>query len=278
MNRLIVCVGNYATIPYRINYLKMDVYCIEEFCYYLCEYTNLLDRDLMEKNLVEWIDKQCGLNDLAISLDSFLQNNIQLSVFVATILKYVHFVEDDRIREIEKVLRQNEGLTSLERKKQRADNLFLEKKYYFGLDLYHELLKEIPVTEEEFLAKILFNCGVSYANLFYFEIAFGMFERSLNISKDERAKEACLYCKRNLLSKQEYVQYIANHTEFYEASLTLEQKLRGLKSQWNQSSEKQKLDLLFAGNDKQDLETQRALVNGKLDIWQEAYRTMVRLK
>ena len=213
MNQLVVCMGAYAKVPYRIEYIKMDIYCIEEFCYYLCEYTNLLDRDLMDESLISWIKEQCELQELAVLLQECMKEHKKLSIFVGTLLRYVHFVDEEKIKEMQGVLEQSDGLSPLERKKQRADNLFMEKKYYFGLDLYHELLREIPVSEKNLLTKVLYNCGVSYANLFYFETALELFQKAYQLSGDEKIRMACLYCRRNLLSYELYKEYVADNPE-----------------------------------------------------------------
>lgn len=278
MNRLVVCMGNYAKIPYRINDIKTDVYCIEEFCYYLREYTNLLDEDLLDRQLIDWIREQCGLKELASMLQSVLDGNGEVSLFVGTLLRYVNFAKEEQIREIERVLRQNDGLSPLERKKQRADNLIREKKYYFGLDLYHELIKEIPESQEQLLARVLYNCGVAYANLFYFEIALEMFEKAYGISGDDGMKQACLYCRRNLLSKQEYLQYVAEHQSCYEDSLKLEQELRALKERWNADAKMPECKVAFLEKEKYDAEACRKQLDEKLDEWQKEYMTMVRIK
>ena len=277
MNRLVVCMGAYAKIPYRIEYIKMDIYCIEEFCYYLCEYTNLLDQDLMDEELVRWIKEQCELQELALLLQEHMEQKKALSVFVGIILRYVHFADEVRVQEIQHALEQSDGLNPLERKKQRADNLFLEKKYYFGLDLYHQLLREIPVTEKELLTKVLHNCGMSYANLFYFETALELFERAYKLSGEERIKQACLYCRMNLFSNEEYKEYVAEHPEFYEASLVLEREIQESKAKWNSTEEKHSLNSLFKYNENKNFEEDRAFFDEKLDVWEKEYMTMVRL-
>ena len=199
----------------------------------MCEYTNLLDQDLMEEGLLSWIKEQCNLPELAVLLQACMKEQKKLSVFVGTLLRYVHFVEEEKVQEIQCALEQSDGLNPLERKKQRADNLFMEKKYYFGLDLYHELLREIPVSEKGLLTKVLYNCGVSYANLFYFETALDLFQRAYQLSREERIKQACLYCRRNLMSHEAYKEYVAEHPEDYEASLKLEKEMQELKIKWN---------------------------------------------
>ena len=101
MNQLVVCMGAYAKVPYRIEYIKMDIYCIEEFCYYLCEYTNLLDQDLMDESLISWIKEQCELQELAVLLQECMKEHKKLSIFVGTLLRYVHFVDEEKIKEMQ---------------------------------------------------------------------------------------------------------------------------------------------------------------------------------
>ena len=277
MNQLVVCMGTYAKIPYRIKYIKMDIYCIEEFCYYLCEYTNLLEQDLMDEGLISWIKEQCELQELALLLQECMKEHKKLSIFVGTLLRYVHFADEERIKEIQCALEQSDGLNPLERKKQRADNLFMEKKYYWGLDLYHELLREIPVSEEVLLTKVLYNCGVSYANLFYFETALDLFQRAYQLSGDDKIKQACLYCRRNLLSREAYTEYVAEHPEFYEDGLKLEKEMQELKAKWESTEEKQSLNFLFESSGNYYTESGRELFDEKLDTWEKEYMTMVRL-
>lgn len=277
MNQLVVCMGAYAKVPYRIEYIKMDIYCIEEFCYYLCEYTNLLDRDLMDESLISWIKEQCELQELAVLLQECMKEHKKLSIFVGTLLRYVHFVDEEKIKEIQGVLEQSDGLSPLERKKQRADNLFMEKKYYFGLDLYHELLREIPVSEKNLLTKVLYNCGVSYANLFYFETALELFQKAYQLSGDEKIRMACLYCRRNLLSYELYKEYVAENPECYEDSLKLEKEMRELKVKWESTEEKQSLNMIFENGFNNNTEENSELFDEKLDTWEKEYMTMVRL-
>lgn len=66
--RVSVCVGSYAKMPYRIPGLGTDVYSMEELCYCLKENAFLLDLSLMEDGLLDWVEKECGLRELAKAL------------------------------------------------------------------------------------------------------------------------------------------------------------------------------------------------------------------
>ena len=66
--RVSVCVGNYAETPYCIPGLGINVYSMEELCYCLKENAFLLDFSMMNDALADWIDRACGLRELAKTL------------------------------------------------------------------------------------------------------------------------------------------------------------------------------------------------------------------
>ena len=66
--RISICVGKYAAVPYCVPGLELSVHCIEELCYCIRENAFLIDASLMNDDLVNWIDKDCGLTDLAKEL------------------------------------------------------------------------------------------------------------------------------------------------------------------------------------------------------------------
>ena len=117
MNRLIKCVGTYAKEPYHIRNMKTSIYSIEELCYFLCEYTDLIDRDLMEDELISWIGDQCGLSELAGTLGNIRKHKESLASYVGEILSYTKYIPDDQVIRMKELLQQDEKLSIYERKK-----------------------------------------------------------------------------------------------------------------------------------------------------------------
>ncbi|MBR1691930.1 MAG: hypothetical protein IJ711_04055 [Lachnospiraceae bacterium] len=276
MNRLIACVGAYAKKPYRIRHIKTDIYCIEELCYYLCEYTSLLDRELMNDELITWLEEQCRLRELADTLRGICRRKEPLAVYVGTILKATGYAQPERLKAIQETLRQEETLSRFERKKKRADHLIQERKLYDGIDIYHQLLREIPESDSRLLSQVLYNCGVAYAKLFYFDIAQELFERALGLCDDAEIKAAYLYCRRCGLTKQEYVDFTADHPEFYEDSLALERTLSNLRNEWEQSAERKELEELLTGRGDSGFPASEQKLEEKLGEWEKEYSAMVR--
>ena len=128
--RISICVGNYAKTPYCIPGLEISVFCVEELCYCMKENAFLLDISVMNDELMEWLDKECGLRDLMRSLYPLVHKKGSLSSFVVTIMRYVGLYEEDIILETEKVLKQGAGLSNIEKRKNQIDLLVKKKKYH----------------------------------------------------------------------------------------------------------------------------------------------------
>lgn len=277
MNRLIKCIGNVAKEPYQIRNINMDIYSIEELCYFLCEYTDLIDGDLMDDGLIAWVDGLCGLTDLAAALGRIRLENGPLADYVSVILQHTGYAPSDRIEQIREMLRQDEKLSIYERKKKRADNLTAEKKYSYALDIYLQLLYEIPKEESRLRADVLYNCGVVYARLFYYEIAQEFFVRAYALCADPQIRQAYLFCKRRMLSKQEYINYNADHPDYYEDSLALERSIGEMEKQWEQTAERKELDALFAQQNEKNYRNDSAGIDEQIKQWEKEFGVMVRL-
>ena len=147
--RVSVCVGEYAQIPYCVPGLEINVYSMEELSYCFKENAFLLDAALLEDRLLEWIDRQCGLQDLAKALHPLVHKRGSLSSFVGMILGYVGFYGEEDIRQVEQVLKQGAGLSRIEKRKRQIDYLVKKKKYVAAIREYDGLIGKWQELEKE---------------------------------------------------------------------------------------------------------------------------------
>lgn len=244
--RVSVCVGSYAKMPYRIPGLGTDVYSMEELCYCLKENAFLLDLSLMEDGLLDWVEKECGLRELAKALHPLVHRQGSLSAFVLAILRYVGFFDENVLRETESLLKQGAGLTGLEKRKSQVDYLVKRKKYRQALQGYDELLGKLKEErgdssdgksspgEKEFLAKILHNKGVAYAGLMFYGEAAECLRQACEWNGSEEYRVDYLAAKRMELSEEDYVSFAAEHGQWYPCTLELEKKLERAVGEWEQ--------------------------------------------
>lgn len=244
--RVSVCVGNYAKTPYCVPGIGTNVFSMEELCYCMKENAFLLDLSLMDDGLLDWVEKECGLQDLAKALYPLVHRQGSLSAFVMAILRYVGFFEEAVLQETESLLKQGAGLTGLEKRKSQIDYLVKKKRYRQALQGYDELLRKLeqeqgsgtpdagPCAGKEFLAKIWHNKGAAYAGLMLYGEAAECFRQAFEWNGIEDYCVDYLAAKRMELSEENYVAFAAEHGEWHLSALELEKKLERALGEWEQ--------------------------------------------
>ncbi|MCM1064745.1 MAG: hypothetical protein NC420_09815 [Eubacterium sp.] len=238
--RVSVCVGDYATTPYCIPGLELNVYSMEELCYCMKENAYLLDFSLMNDGLIDWIERQCGLKDLARELYQLAHKSGSLSAFAVTILAYTGLYDGNAIRETEQILKMGAGLSTVEKRKGQIDHLVRQKKYLTALRGYDQLLENWGEFEKDreqppaasTRAAILHNKGVAYAGLMRYGQAAECFLEAYGISGSEEDYTQYLAAKRMELPESEYVSFAAEHAGNYQHVLKLEKKLEQFTQDW----------------------------------------------
>lgn len=244
--RISACVGNYAETPYCIPGLEIEVYCMEELCHCIKENAFLLDLSFLDDGLISWIESQCVLPELAGALHPLIHRQGSLSGFAVMIMEYTGFYDREVILEVEQILKQGAGLSSIEKRKSQVDYLVRKKKYAEALYGYDQLIKKWKEQKAEdetvlpagsCLAAILHNKGAAYAGMMYYDMAAKFFQ--LAYEKDRRDDYYIDYlaAKRMTLSESEYVDLAAEKPEQYRFTLELERKIEQLSEDWEQQPE-----------------------------------------
>ncbi|MCH5258641.1 MAG: hypothetical protein J1F18_02750 [Lachnospiraceae bacterium] len=241
MSQIILGTGKYAEIPYYMERFYVNLYSVEELCYLLVDNAELLDREVMQREIVQWLDEQCGLNQLANTLYSLLNQNGSTVAFVGTILEYVNLYPADVVSQTEQIIRDNEGLNPYERGKVKADYLLQNTKYLAALNQYHSLLAQIPDTDNLLRGKILHNMGVSCAKMFMFGRAAEKFRQAYETDGNEESLELYLASMRMHCEDKDYIAYIAEHPEYHDISLRVERQMERAYGQFEGTDENRML-------------------------------------
>ena len=184
MGRVLLSTGEYATTPYCFDNLGIRVCSAEELCYVLKENAFLLDVEIMNKRLVRWIDEVLGLPDLAGQLYPLINRKVSVGIFVATILRYVGFYEEETIVRIEEIYKTGADLNIYEKLKNRTDHMVAAGRYATAITEYDSLLEQLPEEEKQLRAAMLHNKGVALCGMFYFTEAAQAFGESFEIVPD----------------------------------------------------------------------------------------------
>lgn len=242
MGRAILLCGEDAKTPYRFAKPEISVYSVEELCYVLKENAFLLDNDIMDKRLIAWIEKECGLKELAAQLYPLVNRKGTVSAFVMTILEYVGSYNQETLQEAEKMLKQGANLSTYEKYKTRVDYMVGKGRFKEAIAEYDLLLAGLPEAENELSARIWHNRGVALAGLFLFEKAAGCFWKSYGMQPVRETFVEYLAAKRMYMSDADYVAFVAELPDAYEDSLELEKRVEELRASWGNYIDMQRLN------------------------------------
>lgn len=244
MGRILLCTGKYAENPYYIESICVNIYCVEELCYLFASKPFMINRDIMDEELAQWLDKECGLTELSHQLLNLFHKGSQPGIFVSVILDYVNYCTPEEKKKIEDVLQSNAGLNDFERHKRQADFLLKNAKPRLAIEEYDRLLRQLPETESALKPPISHNMGVAYASLFQFEMAARYFKKAYDMTGNRESGMQYLMAQRMLLKESAYIAFIAEHGEFHDLSLQVEKKLEEAKGEFEASQDNRMLSAL----------------------------------
>jgi len=209
VSTLILCTGRLAENPYYIVGLGMNIYSIEELCYYLVKNAYILDNDIMDEKLCDYIHDELRLPELSRVLRELLKNKVSLGEYVSTLLDTVGYLPEDELRKIKQVLVDNASLSFSEKRKKRADNLLNAKKFTRAIDEYQYILNSIKVSDEaDIYAAILHNIGIAYARLFVYDKAAYYFRESVEINSSRESMIHYLQALRMTMKRDNYDRFV----------------------------------------------------------------------
>lgn len=202
-----VCEIKPAVHPYRIESIGIDIYTIEELCYYLHENLYLLDQSIIGEKLVDWIRKELGLSGLAKRLSDALERpDRDLSYFLMPIFSEIGYLDEDEQRRVRDTLTKIQVGQSDEREKLKADYLLKSGRFLKAETIYSAILekKEKSRESDAFVASVWNNLGCSYALQFRFREAADCYFQAWECVRSREYMRKYVSALPLFLSEEEY--------------------------------------------------------------------------
>jgi hypothetical protein len=278
MGKPILCIGTYAENPYHFDKVGRNVYCIEELCYVIVQNAFLLDEESFDKELFDWIARECSLDRLADELRKMTAKKCSIASLAGTILDYVGYNTKKEVDKTEEILRENAGMDLYKKKLSRADFLMKNGRYSMAFKEYEFLLKNSPEMDRRLRARIEHAEGVMYARLFLFDRAEKMFLKAFEDARNPESYIQYLAAVRMRLSDKEYVAFIAENEDAYEASLELEKRMDEANDAYASSADKHELGTISVYKAEGKRHEYYQQIGEKTELIKEQYRDIVRDK
>ena len=265
MGRVYLCLGQNAELPYYFEKAKVHIWNIEELCYFIRENAWLMEPELLTKELVSWVGRQCALPELAERLTAALKEEDCVTAFASCLFSYTGYCPQEQAQQVQKILHTNAGNSETDRAKARGDYFLESGKYFLALQEYEPLMKQLTGAKPEIVGKVYHNAGSAYAGLFLFDRAAAAYEKAWKLLRDKKSALGFLSAKRLGLPEQEYLDFLAKNPELYQISLLVEEQLKECSQKWQDAPEHR-----FC------VSLEEALQNGSRDICQKQLADKIR--
>lgn len=277
MGELLFCNETIAAMPYYVEGISVNLYSLEELCYYIAHNTYLLERDFMSEELCTWLDKELKLVGLSDKLREILRGEGRLSEFVETILNSCGYCTKQEIKTILEVILELEEKSDFECSKIRADRLMEREKYLSCIYEYKRLLESEDAKNENQLVvgNIWHNLGTAYARLFLFGEAVLCYREAYARNQSAESLKEELFAYRCMHDESGFLRTAAENRMDDTALQAVKEELSALSRgegtvQFEERMEKL-VEMKEQGNSaKYQLAIQEIIIN-----WKEDYRRHV---
>lgn len=233
MSNVILCQGALTKTPYYIKEICINIYSIEELCYYVYHNAHLLDDSFVTVELGTWVEEKLELPKIGKEIRGIVETRNSLGNLVRVLNNNIGYYPENDWRRLLSEIDSNSRLSIAERKKIRADGLLARKRYVLALDEYESVLKEEGI-DDSLRARAYHNLGVCAAKMFLFERAADYFEMAYNTYANTESYHEMLCAKKMSMEPKDYLNYLSEHKESYEDSLEIERKMEILKLSWGE--------------------------------------------
>ena len=191
----ILCQVRRAKIPYYIENISMNIYSIEELCYYMYHNIYLLDETIINEELCFWLRDELHLQRLYQKLFSMLDENISMGDFILPIFKEINYLSFAEFKEMNKQLKIFEEQPQVVRLKMKGDYLFNHEKYINAIRVYTDAREKAKNSGlgTQFTGSIYNNMGCAYAKLFQTDEAFECFGKAYEVLHSGTALRSYLF-------------------------------------------------------------------------------------
>ena len=238
---------------------------IEELCYYFMERVHLLDDSIVSAELVNWIRHECGLTQLADELDGYVRKHVSVAAFVSTVLDRTGMYDANTIKQIDRLLKEQSSLTTVERYKKRAEYLYQQGRFRQALSIYRELVEYIPSRDSAGRALLYYNMASIYAMDFAYKQAADLYYEAYLLHPDRQTRAAYILANKKALTDYAYGAFKRENPNWEEDFLKVEQLCAQADERWLASRERQLVTELAALRE-----------NGQLDAYSQQSQGLIR--
>ena len=193
MGKIILCRGQRTDKPYVTPQTDIKLYSAEELCYYIYNNIYLIGQDLIDDNLIEFL-QAVGEGELAARVKKLKESGASLAQILVTILKSIDYYSVAEIEQLKEILNTLGKQSVCERLKARGDGYLNAKFYFAAISCYESIIKDYKGKDllAADYAKVYHNFGTAYARMFMYEKAVEYYDEAYRLGQHEESKKCSI--------------------------------------------------------------------------------------
>ncbi len=213
-----LCNTKKAKCPFFVESISVNLYSLEELCFFIQKNLALVDRNLISLELVRWVAEELELGETALKMERALRKEEDIAEFILPLYQDTRYLDASEISALQKAL---DGVSTGPlwlRMKKKADALLQNEKYSEALRIYYDAIRECDDLKNrdnirEFQASVWHNIGVADLQLFEYEEGTEAFYKSAKLSATKEHIRAYLKALKLTLPSEKYKDRIAELME-----------------------------------------------------------------
>ena len=276
MADLYLSIGALSTTPYYLSGLGVNIYSMDELCFYLVRDSYILDSDLVDDKLCDYIEEQMELPSIADKLRELIENNAPVGEMVTTILERTGYCSEDEIKKIRQILVDNASLSFSAKRKLRGDNLVRAGKYARAIEEYQYVLKSMdPKDDPELASSILHNIGSAYAQMFLFDKVADYYRRAYELDGNKESLTMYLAATRMRMKHEEFERMVVRCGYDEKIIIDAQKRLAMAENSELESSYEGDVRKMLRLRDDGRISEAELLSDDIIDKWKQDYRRSV---
>ena len=175
-----LCALPAAEIPYQIASIGADASSLEEICFFLYHYPELIDSEILCEDLCTWFEEELGLRELARTVRAALYEGNDLAGCIFPIFRAAGYIAETADEDYRRTLRVLMKDSRIVRMKKKGDALAGYGKYISALGVYRTVVKNVDEKKEDpvFMASLYYNMGAVYMQMLLYEESLDSFKKA----------------------------------------------------------------------------------------------------
>lgn len=238
MSRVILCAGKRALKPYVLKTSGVAVYTVEELCYCLRDQLDMLDENVIDRELALFIRDELGFTERGELLEQLVLTRADLKSRLVVIFCTSDYFDEDEIRKICDEVDELAVMSPIGRRKRRADRYMSEGYFKDAAAEYRaiEAMGAEGLSDPEH-GSLLHNLGVIDVRMGLYDSAATLFRRAFDYNASQESLKSYFFALKLGHRDSEYLSEAMKMFDNGDMLEDLENEMERLSERAEQSGE-----------------------------------------